>query len=685
MSEACCGSGPSGSIPGGEANRAGSNSGGEANRAGSIPLWRVREIRAAAISGLFLAVGFSLQKIQGDAALAAHAAAILVGGSTFVPETIRAALRGRVGVGTLMTIAAAGAVVLGEVGEAATLAFLFSISEGLEGYALTRTRQGLRALLSLAPAEATVLEGGRQTVVPVAELEPGMRLLVRPGERIATDGIVVSGQSAVDNSAITGESMPIEVGPDTEVFAAAINGTGVLEVEVTRRTADNSLARIVRIVEEAQDRKGASQRIAQRVAAPLVPGVMILAFAIALFGSLLGSPDVWVHRALVVLVAAAPCAFAISVPVTVVAAIGAATRSGVLIKGGAALEALGSVRAIALDKTGTLTRSEPQVIEVIPADGIRRDDLLDVAVALESSSEHPLAAAIVAHHRTGLKANAVEAVMGSGVTGSVNGRPARLGKPGYISVRELTDDVRRLQEAGATVVLVESQGRLLGAIAVRDELRPEARDVVAALKGPSLGLLKVAVLTGDNARTASAVGRSAGIDDVRAELLPEDKVAAVQELRQYGPVAMVGDGINDAPALASADVGIAMGAMGSDVAIETADVALMGQDLRHLPDALTDARRALSIAKQNLALSALILVTLVPLAALGILGLAAVVATHELAELVVIANGIRAGRRTSSSSWTQTPGSELPVLAPPLADGQVSRSLPLVSSGRPRD
>jgi cation-transporting P-type ATPase G len=269
-----------------------------------------------------------------------------------------------------MTIAAAGAVVLGELGEAATLAFLFSISEGLEGYSLTRTRQGLRALLSLAPPEATVVRDGQHEVIPATELRPGDILLVRPGERIATDGVVRSGRSAVDNSSITGESVPVEVGPGIEVFAAAINGSRVLEVEVTTRTEDNSLARIVQIVEEAQERKGAAQRVAQRIARPLVPGVMIAAAVIALAGSLLGSPSLWIHRSLVVLVAAAPCAFAISVPVTVVAAIGAATRSGFLIKGGVALEALANVRLVALDKTGTLTRNEPKVVEVVPVPGV---------------------------------------------------------------------------------------------------------------------------------------------------------------------------------------------------------------------------------------------------------------------------------------------------------------------------
>lgn len=609
------------------------------------PPWQVPEIRAAGISGLLLVAGFLANQQEAAApGSLLYLSALFIGGWTFVPETLQGLARGQLGVGTLMTIAAAGAVLLGELGEAATLAFLFSISEGLESYALSRTRQGLRALLTLTPPEATVLRDGKQVMVGAAELQPGHLLLVRPGERIATDGVVRSGHSSVDNSAITGESVPVEVVPGNDVFAAAINGNGVLEIEVTASTQDNSLARIVRIVEEAQGRKGSSQRLAQRIARPLVPGIMVVATVIALGGSLMGDPSLWIHRALVVLVAAAPCAFAISVPVTAVAAIGAASRSGVLVKGGAALEALAVVDIVAFDKTGTLTRNEPKVIEVVPASGIDEDDLLDVASALEESSEHPLAVAILAHHPARSKATEVEAVTGNGLRGMVEGARCRLGKPGFIDQGHLSDDVARLQEQGATVVMIERGETLLGAIAVRDELRDEAQEVIEALRSDPLRVDRVAMLTGDNQRTATALAHAINVDEVRTDLLPEDKVAAVAELQRCGRVAMVGDGVNDAPALASADVGIAMGAMGSDVAIETADVALMGQDLRHLPDALVHAQRALRIMRQNLVLSAAILIVLIPLAASGSLGLATVVASHEVAELFVILNGVRAGR-----------------------------------------
>ncbi|MBC3194348.1 cadmium-translocating P-type ATPase [Pseudonocardia sp. C8] len=609
--------------------------------------WQVTELRAAAVAGVLLVAGYTAEWSGAGPlpVLALKALALLAGASTFVPTTLRRLVRGRIGVGTLMTIAAIGAVLLGEVGEAAMLAFLYSISEGLEEYSLARTRRGLRALLSLVPDQATVLRGGREVALAPSELRVGDRMLVRPGERVATDGVIRAGRTALDVSAITGESVPVEAGPAGEVFAGSINGTGVLEVEVTATAEDNSLARIVRIVEAEQSRKGAGQRLADRVARPLVPGVMLAAVLIAGIGSLLGDPLTWIERALVVLVAASPCALAISIPVTVVAAIGAASRSGVLVKGGAALEALGRVRAVALDKTGTLTRNQPSVVEVATADGATRDQVLHVAAALEARSEHPLARAILAAVDTDTitPAAEVEAVTGAGLAGQVEGRTARLGRPGWLEPGPLAADVDRMQHAGATAVLVENDGVVIGAVAVRDELRPEASEVITRLHA---GGYHVAMLTGDNHATATALAREAGIDSVHAELRPEDKARIVSELRRERSTAMVGDGVNDAPALATADLGIAMGAMGTDVAIETADVALMGEDLRHLPHTLDHARRARRIMLQNVGLSLAIITVLMPLALVGVLGLAAVVLIHEVAEVVVIVNGVRAGRVT---------------------------------------
>ena len=609
----------------------------------AVRLWQVSELRFAAGSGIFLlaAVGSTWLSTGEAISQAFEATALLLGAWTFVPSTLRRLVKGQIGVGTLMTIAAVGAVLLGEVGEAAALAFLYSISEGLEEYTLARTRHGLRALLSLVPPEATVLRDGRQLVVAPAELLLGDVLIVKPGERLATDGTIRAGNSTLDVSAITGESVPVEVGPGTAAFAGAINGTGALEIDVTSTSEDNSLAKIVRIVETEQARKGESQRLADRIARPLVPAIMIVAALIAIVGSVAGDPTTWITRALVVLVAASPCALAIAVPVTVAAAVGAASKIGVLIKGGAALEALGRIRAVALDKTGTLTANKPAVIEVVAAPGVDRATVVARAAALEARSEHPLARAILSEAGYASPASNVVAVTGSGLTGDVDGRVVRLGRPGWLDSGPLASDVKRLQSAGATVVMVEEAGQTLGAIAVRDELRPESAQVVNDLR---LDGLEVAMLTGDNARTSQALAREVGITEVHAELRPEDKARIVEEMRRRRPTAMVGDGVNDAPALATADLGIAMGAMGSDVAIETADIALMGEDLRVLTQALRHAQRARTIMLQNIAFSLAIITALIPLALFGVLGLAAVVLVHEVAEVFIIANGVRAGR-----------------------------------------
>lgn len=607
-------------------------------------LFEIPTIRLAAIAGILLGLGFLAE--TADAApfdALTYGASLIVGGATFIPGAVQALARRQLRIGTLMAIAAIGAVLLGQLAEAATLAFLFSISEGLEGYALARTTHELRALLDLVPATATVRRDGRDVTLPATALTPGDRMIVRPGERIATDGAIAFGRSSLDVSAITGESMPIEAAPGDTVFAGAINGSGALEIEVTAAVADNSLARIVRIVEAAQERKGQGQRLADRIAEPLVPGIILVALTVGIGGSLLDDPRVWIERALVVLVAAAPCAFALSVPVSVVAAIGSASRAGILIKGGAALETLAGITVVALDKTGTLTRGEPQVVRVAAANDFDEADVLRTAAALEARSEHPLSRAVLAAAPGVPAADGVEAVAGQGLVGRIGGVGVRLGNPSFVSPRELAGPAEALEAAGATVIVVERDGAAIGLIGVRDELRTEAAAAILAIR--RLGA-DVIMLTGDNAGTAAAIGAEAGIGRIRAGLLPAEKAAVIDELRRSGRVAMVGDGVNDAPALASADVGIAMGAMGTDVAIEAADVALMGDDLRHLPQALLHARRARTVMRQNLLISGGIIVTLVPLAAAGALGLAAVVAIHEVAEVLVIANGLRARRTT---------------------------------------
>ena len=617
---------------------------------------------AAVISAAAWALGIAVELADGGAvATGSFVVAIVSGGATFVPGAFRGLARGRLGVGLLMSIALIGAVVLGQFGEAASLAFLFSISEALEEWAVARSRRGLRAVLSLVPDTARVRRGSTTVEVLSADVRVGDRLVLWAGERLPTDGVVVDGRSSVDVSAVTGESMPTDVELGSVVLAGSINGGGVLEVKATAPTGESTLARVVRAVEQARDRKGRAQRLADRIARPLVPGILIVAAAIGIVGSLFGDPATWVERALVVLVAASPCAFAIAVPVTVFAAIGAATQAGLVIKGGAALEALGTVRVVALDKTGTLTRNRPTVIEVATVPGVDRSMVLSFAASLEASSDHPLARAITAATAAFPPAAGVHTVAGHGMTGTVDGRPVRVGKPGYIDPSGLARDVARLQTSGATAVLVEVDGATVGVIGVRDELRPEAGDVIAALHRRGV---RVAMLTGDNAATAAALAAQAGIDDVRAELLPADKTRAVEQLAAHGAVAMVGDGINDAPALASARVGIAMGAAGSDVAIEAADIAIMGDRLTHLPDVLDHAVRTRRIMIQNLILSGLIIAVLIPVAAFGVLGLGAVVATHEIAEIAVIANGLRARRHLHhhAAARTTRPAEHLEVV-----------------------
>ena len=619
------------------------------------PWWKDTELMFPITAGVFCITGFVLDHtVSPTAALACYWVALIAGGWTFIPGSLRQLVtskgRSRMGVGLLMTIAAVGAVLLGHVGEAAALAFLFSISETLEDRAMDRAQQGLRALLSLMPNTARVVRDDVETTVPASEVQASDVLVVGAGERVATDGTVIAGQSWLDTSAITGESIPVGVSPGSRVSAGSVNGSGTLRIQATSDGRDNSLTQIVHLVEQAQSAKGERARFADRVARPLVPAVLVVSLLIVLFGFLVGDPATWTQRALVVLVAASPCAMAIAVPVTVISAVGAASKLGVVIKSGVAFEQLGTIQTVAFDKTGTLTENNPRVV----ATHFVIDDALPMAAALESASSHPLSRAIVAaaaepganNTDAALAAHEVQEQPGQGLIGVVEGKRVRVGSPRWIptdGTGELADRVAEMSQAGMSVVVVEVDGTPAGVLGIRDELRPEAAAAVQALADQGM---RSVMLTGDQEVTAQAIAAQAGIpsDRVWAGQLPADKARVVAELVDKSPTAMIGDGINDAPALAAATVGIAMGVTGSDAAIESADVAFTGSDVRLIPVALAHARRGRRIMTGNIGLALAIIVVLFPLALFGVLGLAAVVLVHEVAEVIVIGNGLRAGR-----------------------------------------
>lgn len=613
---------------------------------GDAPWWKDREILLPVLSGIALLAGLVCQWLGVDTpALVLFWVGLLLGASTFTPGAIRNLFQGKLGISLLMTISAVGAVILGYVAEAAALAFLYSIVEALEDKAMDRARNGLRTLLKLVPDTATVLIDGSPVTIAAADLKVGQIMVVRPGERVATDALVKSGRSSVDTSAITGESIPVTVGPGDEVPAGAVNTSALLEVETTAAGGDNSLTTMVELVEKAQSEKGHRARIADRIARPLVPGVLILAGLVALLGALFGDPELWITRALVVLVAASPCSLAISVPITVVAAIGSASKFGVIIKSGATFERFGDIKHVALDKTGTLTRNEPTVTAVVTTNNATEDEVLNLAAGLEQHSTHPLAQAIASGAPQPLPATDISEQAGQGVTGIINGASVAVGSPRWLDAGVLAERVDELEHQGMSVVMVHHHNSLIGAIGVRDELRAEVPEVIQTLTDQGI---TTTMLTGDNNHTAQALASQAGITNVRAQLRPQDKAAAIKELGVEETVAMIGDGINDSPALASADVGIAMGATGSDAAIESADIAFTGNDLRLIPQALAHGRRGRRIMNQNIILSLLIIIALLPLALFGVLGLATVVLIHEVAEVLVILNGLRAARTRRS-------------------------------------
>ena len=616
--------------------------------------YRFGPLRNALLAGLLLGVGLLLELLDAPeaASLAAFLVAIPIGAWYFAQEGFEEFVEEReIGIEALMLLAAVGALVFGLFEEATTLIFLYALAEAIEELTFARTRSAIRDLLDLAPKQARRLVDGQEQTVPAEQLQVGERFLVRPGEALPTDGTIRDGHSTLNEAPVTGESIPVEKGPGEEVFAGTLNGQRALEVEVTRAYADNTLQRIVHLVEEAQSQKSQAQRFVDRFANRYSPAVLAGAALVALIGPLLGGDwEEWALRAVTVLVAGAPCALVMSVPVAAAAAITRAGKEGILIKGGLQLEALGRVQAVCFDKTGTLTKGSPQVTDLIAIVGDDREALA-LAAAVEARSEHPLAEAVVSYARAaGIEPSPAadfQALVGNGASARVNGGEVWVGSPQLLRERlpdaPLPAELERLQDAGKTVIFVGDEVRLLGMLALRDEPRPEAASAIRQLR--QLGVGHISMLTGDNARTAHAIGRALGLDDVSAELKPEDKVTAVKRLRErHGAIAMVGDGINDAPALATADLGIAMGTGGTDAALEAADVALMADDLTKVAEALRLGRRATRISRQNLLFSVVLLAVLIPSAVVGLLTVVIAVAVHEAAELLAVGNGVRAAR-----------------------------------------
>ena len=615
-----------------------------------LPWWRRPRLMALAVASVLLLAGLVAENLLDEeaAAIVLYSATLAVGGFYPALSAWRSLRSRRLTISTLLVLAAIGAVALGVLEEAALLVVVFSLGEVLEDYTADRARGSIRALMALAPPIAWVKgPSGSLDTKPVEVLVPGDFIVARPGERIPTDGRVVSGISSVDQSPVTGESVPIEVTSGSMVFGGSVNGTGAIDVEVTKEYNDTTLMRIIRQVEEAQAAKGQAQRFADRFGAVYTPAMFVLAGFIALVPPLLGGDwREWIYRGLVVLVVSCSCGLVISVPVSVVAAISRAARDGVLVKGGMYLEALGKIRTVAFDKTGTLTRGRPQVTDVLALDGYRPDDVIRLAAGVEAASEHPLAEAILrAAGDRGIgwdRGSNLRVIPGVGVEATIDGRRVFLGKPDGTGgdFSEISERLARLEAEGKTAVVLAEGTKHVGIVAIADELRDEVPGVVASLR--RLGIRNVLMLTGDNQRVAEAVAGAAGIDHWRAGLLPEDKTDAVHTLqRDYGPIAMVGDGINDAPALAAADVGVAMGAAGTDVALETADVALMADDLTKLPSAIRLARRALTNIHQNIAMSLATVVFLIAAALAGWLSLTSGLLLNEVTALLIIGNGLR--------------------------------------------
>ena len=608
------------------------------------------------LAGLFFLAGWLGETFLGmpeNLALIFFLLSYLAGGYDIATHAIPGLFRGKFDTDVLMLAAAAGAAILGEWAEGAFLLFLFSLGHAGEHYALDRARNAVNALGELMPKTARVRRGDRIVEAHVDRLQVGDVVIVRPGDRVPVDGEIISGASAIDQSPITGESVPVEKGEGDEVFAGTINQTASLEVRVTKLARDNTLSRVMQMVAEAQSQQSPTQQFTQRFTARFVPGVLIFVVLVIAIPPLFG----WMplqssfYRAMLLLVAASPCALAIGTPASVLAGIAQAARNGVLIKGGVHLENLGALKVMAFDKTGTLTEGRFTLTDAIPLNGHHTDELLRVAAAVEQQSNHPLALAVVqAAREKGLTlppADGLENVSGRGVRSAIEGQPVLIGSlklfretDGHPLDTNVAQTIERLEGEGKTTMAVSRNGVFLGVLALADAPRSGVKETLRRLQ--KLGIKKLVMLTGDNEKVARQIARKVGVTDVQADLLPQDKLDAIRRLQDaHGAVAMTGDGVNDAPALATATVGIAMGGAGTAVALETADVALMADDLGKLPFAVGLSRASRAIIKQNLGVSLGVIGILLVTSVVGWMQLSGAVALHEGSTIIVVLNALR--------------------------------------------
>ncbi|NBX35813.1 MAG: heavy metal translocating P-type ATPase [Planctomycetes bacterium] len=630
--------------------------------------WLDADLLSALACGALLLAGVLAPRLGANDTVARVLlwASCAAGGWRVAIRSLQQLLRLKLDVDLLMLVAAIGAGIINQWTEGAVLLFLFALSHGLENLASERARHAIRALGTLTPTTARVIRGGEESDIAVDALRVGDLVRIKPAERVAVDGELLDGETTVDQSPITGESVPVHKSPGSLVFAGTLNGDGVITVRTTKLASETTMARMIRLVEESQSAKGTVQRMTERFTAvytPIVLGGVPVLIAVMVLAFRMDFADAFL-RAMAVLVGASPCALAISTPSAMLAGIAQAARSGVLIKGGMHLESLGTIRAIAFDKTGTITRGRPEVQQVIGLGTASEQEVIAVAASLNRNSSHPLALAIsrraardaagdatgdgraataVASHEV----DGVRALPGRGIEGFADGTriavvgPRALGRDGLPTASTaLLRQIADLESAAHTVSVVTRAAEVIGVIAMSDQVRPDVREILARLK--ALGISRLVLLTGDNRTVAARVAEPLGVDEIRAELLPEDKIAEVRRLLgEWQSVAMVGDGVNDAPALAMATVGVAMGASGTDVALEAADIALMADDLSKLPFAVGLSRRARSIVRQNVAISMAVVAMLIPFAAVGVVPLSAAVVLHEGSTVVVAFNALR--------------------------------------------